>query len=323
MNAAPTSRQINSNGARPVNENAAPLAATPPASAEKTRGLGHPEARRNLSTFTTAAHTNNPITSKTVEICRVASVPQRVSHRGDPHRPGPDADITSRATGSFATVHGTKLSVLPGSTRLARNETGTVMDFSEVIRKRRMVRNYQDRPVDEASLARIVDAGRRAPSAGFAQGQYFVVVTAAPTRRAIAELAGEAEYVAKGFDPWISRAPAHVVIAVSAADYHRRYQEADKLTPEGKEIDWPIPYWWVDAGAALMLVLLAAVDEGLAAGFLGVHAIPGLRRLLGMPAEVTPIGVVTIGHPAPDRRSGSLGRGRHPSHRVVHRERWT
>lgn len=196
------------------------------------------------------------------------------------------------------------------------------MDFHDVIRQRRMVRNYTDDAVDPAAVDRIIDAGRRAPSAGFSQGQYFVVVTDPTTRRAIADLAAEADYVAAGFDPWISRAPVHLIVAVSEADYHRRYREPDKLTREGEEIDWPIPYWWVDAGATLMLVLLAAVAEGLAAGFLGVHSIPGLRQLLGMPEEVTPIGVVTVGHPAPDRRSGSLQRGRRSPGAVIHRERW-
>jgi nitroreductase len=109
---------------------------------------------------------------------------------------------------------------------------------------------------------------------------------------------------------------------VSEADYHARYSESDKLATDGREIEWPIPYWWVDIGASLMLLLLAAVDEGLAAGFFGVHRLEGLRDLLGVPEEVTPIGVVTLGHAAPDKRSSSLARGRKPSTQVVHEERW-
>lgn len=195
------------------------------------------------------------------------------------------------------------------------------MEFSEVIARRRMVRNYTDAPVSADALERIVAAGRKAPSAGFSQGQAFVVLTEPGTRQQVADLAGESHYVAMGLDPWISRAPVHIVVCVSEAAYHRRYQEADKLS-DGEEIDWPIPYWWVDAGASMQNLLLAAVDEGLAAGFLGTHAIAGLQELLAIPEEYTPIGIVTIGHPAPDRRSGSLARGwRKPSH-VVHAERW-
>ena len=196
------------------------------------------------------------------------------------------------------------------------------MQFQDVIRKRRMVRNYTDDPVEAATIDRLIEATRRAPSAGFSQGQYVVVVTSPETRRAIADLSGEPEYVAAGFAPWISRAPVHFVICTSEADYHRRYQEPDKVDPEGREITWSVPYWWVDAGASMMLLLLAAVDEGLAAGLLGVHSIPGLQALLGIPDDVTPIGVVTVGHPAPDRRSGSLQRGWKPESDVVHRERW-
>lgn len=196
------------------------------------------------------------------------------------------------------------------------------MEFREVIRRRRMVRNYRDQPVDEATLLRIVEAGRRAPSAGFTQGQSFVLVTDAELRNSIAELAGEDEYAARGYDRWVSRAPAHVVVCVSEAAYHARYREADKLDPDGSEIEWPVPFWWVDAGASMMAILLAAVDEGLAAGFLGVHSIEGLKSLLRIPDEVSPIGIVTIGHPAPDRRSASLARGWKPDQDVVHFERW-
>ncbi|MGH8957439.1 MAG: nitroreductase family protein [Acidimicrobiia bacterium] len=196
------------------------------------------------------------------------------------------------------------------------------MDFVDVLRKRRMVRNYRPDPVPVESLHRIVSAARRAPSAGFSQGVSFIVVTEEATRRAIADLAQEPTYVAAGFDPWVSKAPVHIVVAVSEQAYHERYQEADKVLPDSSEIEWPIPYWWVDAGAALMLVLLGVVNEGLAAGFLGVHSITGLRELLGMPPNVTPLGIVTVGYPLPDRRSGSLDRGWKPQQRIVHFERW-
>jgi nitroreductase len=195
------------------------------------------------------------------------------------------------------------------------------MDFADVVRRRRMVRNYTDEPVAAAAVDRIIDTARKAPSAGFSQGQAFVVVRDAQRRRRIAELADEPEYVASGFDPWISRAPVHVVVCVSETLYRERYREPDKAS-DGSEHDWPVPYWWVDAGASLMLLLLAAVDEGLAAGFLGSHAMPELESYLDLPQHMRAIGVVTIGHPAPDRRSGSLARGHRPRRDVVHEEHW-
>jgi len=197
------------------------------------------------------------------------------------------------------------------------------MEFGEVVRRRRMVRNYTDDPVDGDAIDRVLDRAQRAPSAGFSQGVSFVVVTDEDRRREIARLAHEDEYVADGFDPWISRAPVHVVVCVSRDAYLERYREPDKGgsdSPAGTEEGWPVPYWWVDAGASMMLLLLAVVDEGLAAGFLGSHNLADLSSLLGIPDDVAPIGIVTIGHPASDRRSGSLARGRRTD--AIHLERW-
>jgi nitroreductase len=185
-----------------------------------------------------------------------------------------------------------------------------------------MVRNYASDPVPPDALDRIVDAGLRSPSAGHSQGLGFVVVTKPETRKAIAELAGEEDHVARGFDRWISRAPAHIVITVSEQVYRDRYREPDKVGPDGQEMEWPVPFWWVDAGAAMMAILLAAVNEGLGAGFLGAHSIPDLGELLSIPRRHTPIGVVTVGYPLPDRRSSSLDRGRRPRDSMVHRETW-
>ena len=195
-------------------------------------------------------------------------------------------------------------------------------DFYDTVRRRRMVRNYTEEPVDPEALERILAAARRAPSAGFSQGQAMVVVTGANGRRQIARLAGEDEYVAMGMEPWISRAPVHVIVCVSRKIYFDRYSEPDKKGEPNSDEDWPVPYWWVDSGATMMLVLLAAVAEGLAAGFLGSHRMPELKHAFGIPDHMDPIGIVTIGHAAPDRRSRSLDRGWKSDDQVIHRERW-
>ncbi len=186
-----------------------------------------------------------------------------------------------------------------------------------------MVRNYDpDKPVSRESLERIAAAAQRAPSAGFSQGQRLVIVTDSEQRRRIADICHEPEYVEAGFDPWVSRAPALFVPTVSEEIYHRRYQEPDKVNDDGTEIDWPIPYWYVDVGATVMLILLAAIDEGLAAGFLGTHRLADLRDALDIPSDQTPVGVITVGHPLPDRRSGSLKRGWVPRDDFTHWDRW-
>jgi FMN reductase [NAD(P)H] len=182
------------------------------------------------------------------------------------------------------------------------------MEFAEVLRRRKMVRNYTDQPVDREAVARIVARARKAPSGGFSQGLRLVVVTEEETRHRIAELAHESEYVERGFEPWISRAPVHVVVGMREDDYHDRYQQPDKLLEDGSEISWHVPWWWVDAGKAMMLLLLAAIDEGLGAGLFGLFPAENnerLRELLGVPEDVTVVGVATIGHATPETRRGS------------------
>lgn len=196
------------------------------------------------------------------------------------------------------------------------------MEFMDVVRKRRMVRNFTEEPVAEEVLRRMVATAQRVPSAGFSQGVVFVTVTDPATRQEIARLGGEVQYVAGGFDPFISRAPVQIVICTSEQIYHDRYNEPDKTDADGNEIAWPVPYWHTDAGCSLMLVLLAAVNEGLGAAFIGVQNPRDLQDLLGIPEHYLPIGVVMIGHPAPDTKSGSLKRGHRDLDAIWHRERW-
>jgi nitroreductase len=196
------------------------------------------------------------------------------------------------------------------------------MEFRDVVAKRRMVRHFADEPVTRETLERIAAIAQRAPSAGFSQGQRLLVVTEPARRRRVAELLDEEGGVAEGWDRWISECAALFVPCVSEQVYHRRYQEPDKTDESGSEIEWPVPYWHVDVGMTSMLVLLAAVDEGLAAGFSGITDIPAFRAALGIPDEFTPVGVIPVGRPLPDRRSPSLRRGWIPREEFVHWESW-
>jgi nitroreductase len=196
------------------------------------------------------------------------------------------------------------------------------MEFRDVILKRRMVRNFADKQVHPDVVDRIVELTRHAPSAGFTQGQSFIVVTQPETKKAIAATCEEDAYVQRGFAPFVSRAPVLLIPCTSETAYHRRYQEADKVNADGTEIDWPVPYWFMDIGCAVMIALLAAIDEGLVAAFVGSKDLAALRALLGMPEEITPVGVIALGYRAPDIPSPSLKRGRKPDTDYIHREHW-
>ncbi len=201
------------------------------------------------------------------------------------------------------------------------------MELADLLKQRRMVRHYRPDPVPRETIERVVSVVRKAPSGGFSQGHRLVVVTEPETRRELARLAGEEEYVALGLEPWISVAPVHVFVGTREESYHERYRQPDKLR-DGEEIGWPAPYWYVDAGAAFMLIQLAALDEGLATGVFGVlpAQVPAVKQLLGVPDDVHFVCVLTIGRPAPNPRESDqisrLSQRRLPLDELVRWERW-
>jgi nitroreductase len=199
------------------------------------------------------------------------------------------------------------------------------VEFRQLLAKRRMVRAYEPEPIPRETLDRIASTIRRAPSGGFSQGQRLVVVTDPETRKRVAEIAGEEYYVGQGFAPWISGAAALIVVCAREEDYHERYRQPDKVEEDGGEIEWPVPYWHVDAGKAAMLVLLAAIDEGLGAGVFGLSAegIAEVRGLLSIPEDVAIVEVITLGKAGADDPSDRLSsRGTRPRKSMDELVRW-
>lgn len=199
------------------------------------------------------------------------------------------------------------------------------MELSEALRRRRMVRNYSDEPVDPVVLDRVITAGRRAPAAGNTQaldvillegaaqtGRYWDI-TMTPERRATFRWQG------------LLVAPVLLIPCVRPQSYVDRYAEDDKARAGlGDGADgWPVPYWYVDGGASIMAMLLTAVDEGLGSLLFGQfdHE-PALRAAFGIPDDVVPLGTIALGHPAPDEPGRSGKRRRRPFDDVVHRGGW-
>ncbi|HET7648772.1 MAG TPA: nitroreductase family protein [Gaiellaceae bacterium] len=198
------------------------------------------------------------------------------------------------------------------------------MEYRDILARRRMHRAFLPDPLPREQVERIAGVIRHAPSGGFSQGGSIVVVTAQETREAIARAFGDEHYSTNERN-FIADAPVHMVVSANEALYHARYNEADKLAATGGvEVAWPVPYWFVDAGALMMLVLLAAIDEGLASAFVG-H--PDQKRifdeLLGLPEDVVPLGLALIGKAGESPPIGSRLRSRQrPLDDLVHWERW-
>jgi nitroreductase len=196
------------------------------------------------------------------------------------------------------------------------------MEFGEVVRHRKMWRTFAERPVDLAVVERILDAARRAPSAGFSQGVAFLLLEGRhETGRFWDAVSREEDWPTEG----TRRAPVLIVPLGSKDVYLDRYAEPDKGWTDRDEARWPVPYWLVDASFASMVILLAAVDEGLGGLFFGLEddRYDALREAFGVPVGWTPMGVIALGHKEEDREPSSRdSRPRKPFEDVVHRGRW-
>jgi nitroreductase len=196
------------------------------------------------------------------------------------------------------------------------------MDFQDVVRRRRMVRNFDARPIDPAVVERILANGRRAPSAGNTQGWAFLVLEGREETERFWQTSFDEEGRRAFRWQGLFAAPLLVVVLSQKDAYLDRYAEPDKGWTDRAEDRWPVPYWDVDAGFAALLMLLTAVDAGLGALFFGVFEPHRFRAAFGVPDAYTPVGALAIGHPLPDEGGSSLRRGRRPSDEVVHRGRW-
>ena len=197
------------------------------------------------------------------------------------------------------------------------------MEFRRVVRHRRMVRDFAPDPIPRGVLERVLETGLHAPSAGFAQGLELIVLDQ-PT---------QIEEFWTITDPWARKAggrrgdPPVVVIPMgNVHTYLARYSESDK---QGLGMDvrdgWPVPYWDLDAAMSVMLILLAAVDEGLGGWYFGIfHGEAELMRHLGVPDGLRPIGAVALGYPTEgeQRRGSGLWRERKRLEEALHMGRW-
>jgi nitroreductase len=190
-----------------------------------------------------------------------------------------------------------------------------------------MVRKYTSEPVDPGVVDLALRNATRAPSAGFTQGWSFLVLdTPEDTARYWDLFVGDEEWEADGWLRGMRTAPVLVLPCASKAAYLSRYAEPDKGWTDQDEARWPMPYWFMDTAMAVMLILQTAVDQGLGACYFGIpprHE-ADVRSTFGIPDGWDPIGVVSLGHPAPT--GGAKGsprrRARRPLDEIVHRGTW-
>ena len=199
------------------------------------------------------------------------------------------------------------------------------MDFDDVVRRRRSVRHYRRDIPDAATVDRIIDVARRAPTAGFAQGVDFLVLDdPGPVAEFYALTHPEGADIPD--DVLEARPPCVIVVWSDPLRYIARYSEGDKIAFGLDDPDrWLVRFWDIDAAMAAMQLQLAAVNEGVDTWFFGISAGEAdVRRRFAVPDDRNLIGVVGLGYRSDDERPIGSGtkRRRRPLPEQLHRNSW-
>ena len=169
------------------------------------------------------------------------------------------------------------------------------MELSEVIKKRRSVRDYLGRIVEDEKLSEVLEAGRLAPSASNRQEWRYIVVKEESTRKKIAEAANNQTFIAK--------AP---VVIVCCAD-------TDGHTMKCGQKCYPI-----DCAISVDHMTLRAVDLGLATCWIGAFSADKIKKILNIPENIVVFEILPLGYPA---KSGAPT-PRKSLKEIIHYEKW-
>ena len=170
------------------------------------------------------------------------------------------------------------------------------MTVMEAIKKRKSVRAFEDRPIEEEKLSSVLEAARLAPSASNRQEWRFVVVRDAGMRTKLAKAANNQTFVGE----------APVVIACCA--------ETDSHVMSCGQECYPI-----DVAIAIDHMTLAAVELGLGTCWIGAFSESEVKKVLGIPEEVRVVELLPLGYPAD---SAQKDKNRRSQDEIVHWEKW-
>ena len=179
-------------------------------------------------------------------------------------------------------------------------EKGDTASFASVVKRRRMIRKYEDRPVPEEEIRALLRYAVRAPSAGNLQPWEFILVRDPEVRAQLAKAAMNQNSVAT----------APIIIA-TCADIQRM---GEKYGTRGAF------YSLVDTAFASLLILLGATERGLGACFVGAYNPEEVAKILQLPTHVRPVGLITLGYPAERPRKPT--NKKIPLEHLIHENTW-
>ncbi len=171
------------------------------------------------------------------------------------------------------------------------------MSVFDVLQKRRSIRKYQTKPVEEEKINKILEAARLGPSANNQQPCSFIVVTKTEARERLASA-----YKAN----WFLQAPALVVGCVNPREAWRRGTFGEE-------------YWKVDLAIAMQNLILVATELGLGTCWVANFDENAVKKVLNVPKDVRVVATTPLGYP--DEEKGPV-KERKPLLEMVHREQW-
>jgi nitroreductase len=169
----------------------------------------------------------------------------------------------------------------------------------DTVRSRRAIRRFSQRPLGEAEIERILDAGRHSGSSKNLQRWDFIVVR---DRERLGQLAA--------LGPWADHlAGAAVGIAL--------------VTPDPAAADSPLSVMF-DLGQVAANMMLVAWELGIGSVPATVYEPDRCRAILGYPTDRHCEYILSFGYPADPSKLSASPRpgGRRPLAEMAHEERW-
>lgn len=148
------------------------------------------------------------------------------------------------------------------------------MIFNKLVKTRRMTRHFKQAPIDIELVKKALELSYYAPSAGNANGVSYAILTNPLKRQRFWEITSDPNWLKEPKNQDLQAAPVIIIVYLDPYAYQTRYGEPDKKGSVffNKNLsNWPVPYWYIDAGAALMITLLSLHDSGLQALFFAIR----------------------------------------------------
>ena len=190
--------------------------------------------------------------------------------------------------------------------------------LENLLNNRKVVRNYKKTSLEDTNLKNISKFSIKIPTAGFSRGIEILNTFDVKKIKNVSRIFNEDNFIKDGKSPWISNSLALFFILLNEEAYHHRYSKNDKTNAVNSK-EWDVPYWYVDAGAAMMNCILLIEEKELSSGFMGLHNIDRkkIHEEFKIPDTYQIIGMITAGV---EDSNIDISKNKHDKKKLIHNE---